>query len=84
LGRIVSQYFAVLKVLEILQLQNLTLSQEHNKDMHVVLPPRVTESKGQQNGLQNKYFKRNILIYYTSTDFKHESDKGKLNKIGCF
>jgi hypothetical protein len=46
LGRIVSQYFAVLKILEILQLQNLTLSQERNKDMHVVLPPKGDRVQG--------------------------------------
>jgi len=44
----------------------------------------VAESKGRQNGLQNEYFKRKILIFYTSTDFKHESDKGKFKKIDCF
>jgi len=62
LGRIVNQYFAVLEILEILLLQNLTLSQEYNKGVHVVLPPRVAESKGWENGLQNEYFKRKILI----------------------
>jgi hypothetical protein len=77
LGRIVSQYFAVLKILEILLLQNLTLSQEYNKGLRALLPPRVAESKGRENGLQNEYFKRKILIFYTSTDFKHESNKGK-------
>lgn len=64
--------------MDILLLQNLTPSQERKKGMRVVLPPRVAESKGRQNGLQNEYFKRKILIFYTSTDFKHESNKGKL------
>jgi hypothetical protein len=70
LGRVVSQYFAVLKTLEILLLQNLTLSQEHNKGMRVVLPPRVAESKGRQNGLQNEYFKSKISIFLHLNKFK--------------
>ena len=76
-----SQYCAVLKIVEILLLQNLTPSQECNKGMSVVLLSRVAESKVRQNGLQNEYFKRKILIFYTSRDFKHESNKGKLKKI---
>jgi len=49
--------------------------------MRVVLLSRVAESKGGKNGLQSEYFKGKILIFYTSTDFKHESNKGKLKNI---
>jgi len=67
----------------ILLLQNLTRVRSITRACVLYFCPRWQSPGGGKMGYRMNTLKK-ILIFYTSTDFKHESNKGKLKKIFFF